>query len=355
MRRLLPPVLAALLAAAATAGLFLAWDGLPGKGGSAHSYSVGFWGDLPYSDEQREEGGPNLIDDMNRSNLAFSVHAGDVKSGEAECKDDVYEQAEEYFEGLEAPNAYTPGDNEWTDCDRNPKYSSRERLDHVREALFDTDRSFGRREVRLEVQGPPEQPYTENRRWRIGRVTYATLHVVGSNNNLSDVAPDRREFEERNEATTRWMRETFEQAEDDNAEAVLLTAQANPGFDRFDPERAPMRDPRTLEADVKGPDPDGGDGFDEFLRELRDQAREFRRPVVLVTGDSHYFRVDKPLQDEEGRRIENLTRVEVPGDNPHNGNNDVQWVEILVDSREREVFSFRPRVVPDNRVAVPSP
>lgn len=82
------------------------------------------------------------------------------------------------------------------------------------------------------------------------------------------------------------MRETFEEAEDDDAKAVLFTTQADPGFDRSDPIRAPTRDPQTLKADAEGPAPNGGEGFDEFLLELREQSREFRRPVVLVTGDS---------------------------------------------------------------------
>jgi hypothetical protein len=74
-----------------------------------------------------------------------------------------------------------------------------------------------------------------------------------------------------------------------------------------------------------------------------------------VHGDSHYFRVDKPLLDGQGRRVENFTRVETFGDHPENGNNDVQWVEVGVDPRDRDVFSFTPRIVPGNRTAVPPP
>jgi hypothetical protein len=146
------------------------------------------------------------------------------------------------------------------------------------------------------------------------------------------------------------MRETFEEAEESDARAVFLFAQANPGFDESDPTRAPLRDPKTLRST------DGkGNGFDEFLKTLREETVDFRRPVVLNHGDSHYMRVDKPLLDEQGRRVENFTRVEIPGDNPQNGNNDVQWVKVNVDTRSREVFSFEPQVVPDNRTAVPSP
>src|SRR5215467_14652741 len=45
------------------------------------SYSIGLWGDLPYSDLQAQVGVPNLIADMNAQRLAFTVHDGDLKAG----------------------------------------------------------------------------------------------------------------------------------------------------------------------------------------------------------------------------------------------------------------------------------
>ena len=70
---------------------------------------------------------------------------------------------------------------------------------------------------------------------------------------------------------------------------------------------------------------------------------------------SHYFRVDKPLLDSQGRRVENFTRVETFGDNQANGNNDVNWLSVTVDPRSREVFSYEQKIVPANRTAVPAP
>ena len=52
---------------------------------------------------------------------------------------------------------------------------------------------------------------------------------------------------------------------------------------------------------------------------------------VNAQGDSHYFRIDRPFLDAEGRRLENFTRVETFGDNQGNGNNDVQWLKVNVD------------------------
>jgi hypothetical protein len=45
-----------------------------------HAYAIGLWGDLPYSDLQKTVGVPNLIADMNRQRLAFTVHDGDIKA-----------------------------------------------------------------------------------------------------------------------------------------------------------------------------------------------------------------------------------------------------------------------------------
>jgi hypothetical protein len=36
-------------------------------------------------------------------------------------------------------------------------------------------------------------------------------------------------------------------------------------------------------------------------------------------------RIDKPLVDATGLRLVNFTRIETPGNNAVNGNNDVNW------------------------------
>jgi hypothetical protein len=128
----------------------------------------------------------------------------------------------------------------------------------------------------------------------------------------------------------------------------MLILQANPGFDRADPTRAPKRDPQTLVADLPAPDPSSGDGYDELLRQIRAEVISFGKPVVLVHGDSHYFRVDKPLLDRNGHRIEHFTRLETPGDNPQSGSNDVQWVRVEVDTSDPEVFDIQQEVVGPN-------
>ena len=111
--------------------------------GNGSSYAIGLWGDLPYSAVQ-EVGVTALIGDMNAQRLAFTVHDGDLKAGGSECTDAVYTKALGYFNALKAPAMFTPGDNDWTDCDRTAGYNSLVQLDKERALFFSTSFSLGR-------------------------------------------------------------------------------------------------------------------------------------------------------------------------------------------------------------------
>ncbi len=326
-----------------------------------HSYAIGLWGDLPYAALQASVGVPNLIADMNAQRLKFTVHDGDLKAGSnSPCDDNLYYQALGFLNSLRAPAMFTPGDNDWTDCDRasNGGFNSLERLDRERVILFGTAFSHGQRKLRQQVQtealclgfGGGMVPCVENRRWTVGRVTYATLNVQGSCNNLCDTAPNPAEYAARNIANIKWLRETFAVATSRRSAAVMIVAQANPGWDANDPTRAPLRDAKTLAQTDGAPD-----GFKDYLLALRNEVVAFRKPVAYVHGDSHYHRIDKPFLDASGLRLENFTRVETFGNSAANGNNDVNWIKVTVQPKSREVFSYQTQIVPGNRTAVPAP
>ncbi|MDD5494113.1 MAG: hypothetical protein PHG36_05525 [Dehalococcoidia bacterium] len=313
------------------------------------AYAIGLWGDLPYSEEQTTIGVPNLIADMNTQKLAFTVHDGDLKAGSnSSCDDALYQRSLDYFNVLKAPAMFTPGDNDWTDCDRpsNGGYNSLERLEYERQVFFSTPYSLGQHRIQQEEQ----DVYVENRRWTVSKVTYATLNIQGSCNNLCDTAPDANEYAARNAADIEWMKETFAKAKERHSVAVMFISQANPGWDQSDPTRAPLRNPKTL-AETDGQP----DGFQEFLTALREEVIAFEKPVSYVHGDSHYHRIDKPFLNDQGQRLENFTRVETFGDNQNNGINEVHWLKVFVNPRQREVFSYQTQIVPANRVAVPAP
>jgi len=145
-------------------------------------YTIGLWGDLPYSDLQATTGVPNLIADMNESDIEFSINDGDLKVGSGvpgsttptTCSDAMYAQALGYLNSLQKPGMLTPGDNDWTDCDRpaNGGFNSLERLDYERAFFFSSPFSLGRQRLRQEVQSTPNclgvsgpTACVENRRW----------------------------------------------------------------------------------------------------------------------------------------------------------------------------------------------
>jgi len=190
----------------------------------------------------------------------------------------------------------------------------------------------------------------ENRRWTYKGVTYATLNIQGSCNNLCDVFPDSNEFAARNAADIAWMLDTFAEAIKPIQRRSCSSRRPIPAFDATDSTRGPVRDPLTL-AETDGLP----DGFESFLVALRDQVVAFKKPVAYVHGDSHYFRVDKPFLNAAGQRLENFTRVETFGDNQATVPTTVNWLKVFVDPRSREVFSYQQQIVPGNRVAVPAP
>jgi len=189
-------------------------------------YAIGLWGDLPYSSVQ-ETGVANLITDMNRQRLAFTVHDGDLKQGNGDpvCNFAMYSKALGFFNSLNAPAMFTPGDNDWTDCDRplNGGFDSLDRLSFERQFFFSDEFSLGQHRLHQRVQtdplclggsnaAPSFEACVENRRWTVGRVTYATLNIQGSCNNLCGVAFNTDEHAARNAADIAWMNETFDRA-----------------------------------------------------------------------------------------------------------------------------------------------
>ena len=159
-----------------------------------------------------------------------------------------------------------------------------------------------------------QTPCSENRRWTFKSVTYAILNVQGSCNNLCssgacDPAGDPAEYAARKAADIAWLQQSFDEANAKGSAGVMIIWQADPGFDTAGFQGAPKRNPTTL-AETDG----NPDGFHDLLSKLRELTISFKKPVVLVHGDSHYFMIDKPLLDAQGRRVENFSRVETFGD-----------------------------------------
>lgn len=298
----------------------------------AATFSFAALGDTPYVLPEDLERFARLITRINAARPAFTIHVGDIKPGNTRCSDEHYAKIGEMFATFEQPLIYTPGDNEWTDCHRadNGGYDPLERLAKIREMFYPSPaRSLGRTKIALEHQGNDARHglYIENARWERDGVVFATVHVVGSNNNLQRDQAAVNEYLARNAANLAWMQATFAQAGARNAKAVVLAFQAEPGWehDGFDDRRS---------------------GFNDTLNALRRHAREFGKPVLVIHGDRHRFVVDKPLRINR-QLLYNVTRVMVYGDQ------EVHGVLVHVDPDDPDVFSFRSLTVPEN-IRVPA-
>lgn len=286
-------------------------------------------GDVPYNavDYWKLD---NVIAEINADKqLAWVLHAGDIKNGSTLCSDEMFLDRFERFQRFEKPFILTPGDNEWTDCHRanNGSYLPLERLAKLREIFYPVPGlTLGQKPMIVEAQ---DAPFVENMRWSEQHVMFATLHIVGSNNALAPFAgrtsADDAEAADRIQAAVEWIEETFAKAEAEDARGVLLLFQANPGIEL-----------------AKGSN--GRKGFEEVLEAFEREAVKFGKPVVLAHGDSHYFRIDKPMKgSRSNRRIENVTRVETFGAD------DVHWLRVVVDPNSPEVFTVRQQIVLENR------
>lgn len=298
---------------------------------AAERFSFMALGDTPYTLPRDDSAFQRLIARTNRLQPAFTVHLGDIKSGDTQCSDDVYTRALELFAQFAQPLVYTPGDNEWTDCHRanNGAYDPLERLATLRRRMYPVPaRSLGAATMPLQTQaaGSEYSNYVENARWEKAGVVFATLHIVGSNNNLQRDRAAVNEYIERNAANLAWIDAAYKRAAEINARGIVFFFQADLAYE-------------------KDNDVDARSGFNDTLERFRRHSMAFGRPVLLVGGDRHRLVIDQPLFGPGRRRIVNVTRIMVHGDA------DVHGTLVHVDTENPDLFSYQPVYIPENMPA----
>ncbi len=301
-------------------------------------FTFGLIGDLGYFSEH-EPWVDNVFADLNRDpSLSFVAHVGDLSRPIFGCTDEMVAKRLSQFNASIHPMIYTPGDNEWTDCHDKQGIKGGnpfERLAKLRSVFFADEQSLGKKKMSLVRQSRSTDPifakYRENARWDIAGVTFITIHVVGSNNGLGRTPEADEEYVERTKANLTWLREGFAHASSNSSRAVMIITQANifPAY----PPSAPEQNPS---------------GFAEIRGSVEKEVRAFGKPVVLVHGDTHYFRIDNPFHQRPKQgtpgepAIENFLRVETIGTPNHH------WLHVTVDPTNPNVFAFSPRIVTAN-------
>lgn len=276
-----------------------------------------FIGDLPYSSGQAKRLTEVIGPAIKKARFPFLVHYGDFKGGGIPCSEAGTRAAYKQITGLMSgaagqpalgPVFYTPGDNDWTDCDRlfrhtGPGGSKSElaQLDLLRRVFYlefplqlDKEWQFSRQSL-----------YPENMAWRSGKIQFGTVHLVGTNNGrlqirMDDVAVALARVAARDQANRAWLNEVFDRARNfrNPADAVIITTQA----DVSDPdESAPCRLANQMSCDA----------FADFRAQLAKHAVACKKPVLLVHGDTGPYCLDKRFG---GADAPNLWRLNAGGD-----------------------------------------
>jgi hypothetical protein len=272
-------------------------------------------GDVPYSEMEASELDA-MIGQMNGEELAFVIHVGDITSGTGPCSDEWFAARKRQFEKSRHPLVIIPGDNDWVDCHRTGR-DPMERLRKFRDLFESGDESLGERKLRLERQAGRYAEYREHLRWIAGEVLFVGLNVQGSNNNLGRTPAMDAEYRARMAAVSAWLQDSLRLARERRLAGMLIFVQGDPDFERKTRRKR--------------------DGFAEFRDALRDLAIDFGKPVLFVNGDSHFYKLDKPLADPRtGRPIENFTRVVVFG------SPQVRWIRAGIDASTPQLFELSP-------------
>ena len=272
-------------------------------------------GDMPYGpDATAGTAYRHLIGMVNALNPPFTLHVGDFKSGVAACTDSEYALQQRNFQRFERALVYTPGDNDWTDCQRRGD-DPLQRLQALRQRFFASSRSLGQRPLDLLRQAdlmPAHAAYVENLRWTYPAgplgVVFATFHTVGPHNGFdAPSAAVRAEALAREAANAAWISAAFAAARNQGARALVLATQAE-SLDYPEHQHRHQQQHQQILGEVR-------EGFARSITQtLLPLAEAARHPVLLIHGDGHHYTVDQPFQNPQHQPIHNLWRLEVFGE-----------------------------------------
>jgi len=291
-----------------------------------NSFAFAVFGDGPYRIWETNRF-RNVIKDINRADVAWLIHVGDLFW--YPCSDGNYRRSVKAINSVQCPVVYTPGDNEWADCYDMiaGSYAPLERLGFLRRTFFPRPgRTLGAHTMGVTTQGenPAWSEFVENVRWVRGGFVFATMHMVGSDNALESYAERAHESDtevkRRTDAGIAWMEETFALAMADSLSGIVLAMHGDPGVSSEMPTTT---------------------GYGAFVHRMEVLVKEFGRPVLLIHGDSHIQRLDKPLLlGPREERLANFTRLETFG------SPDIGWVRVVVDSVAGRIVDVEPRRMP---------
>jgi hypothetical protein len=264
-------------------------------------------GDMPYSDKERlmmSQPNGSIYKTIRRKNPAVLIHFGDLKSSAESCTDELLLSRRELLFNLNPHKVvYTPGDNGWTDCDRNTvevKFDELERLHFIREHFYRGEGEKLTRDLKGIIR---QENFIENAMWTIEQLKFATLHVPGTNNGRehiyeSDIEDALDEADRRDNYNELWLDKLFNEA--NSASGVVIIFQA----DIYHVKLTTPDLECTFNVRIDC------DGFKRIREQIKHKARLYKKPVLVIHGDTNAYCLHQQALIE----AENLWRLNGPGD-----------------------------------------
>lgn len=251
---------------------------------SAEAFSFLAISDVPYTAQEDYTLRQRTHPAIEASKLPFVVFMGDFKNAKLPCSAALLTRRRDQILGLHPGRVfYTPGDNDWTDCDRRQirqRFSELDRLDLLRRLFYSKP-----------MELPPQwlfarqSLFPENMRWIYNNVLFATVHLVSTNNGRDEILLDDAHLaltltDARDRANLIWLDSAFAEAARIGAAAIVIATQA-------DVTRHKYQAPCTTQVRQKC------NAFAAISLRLRYLSAKFAKPVLLMHGDTNPYCLDK--------------------------------------------------------------
>ena len=244
--------------------------------------------DTPYSDKEKLMlQGPNgiLYRLIKETNPSVVMHLGDFKSGGKSCTDALLNEHKALLaQTYPGRIIYTPGDNDWTDCDRTTlpySFNELERLDFLIKLMFKTPPLLTNNLSSITSQATQ----IENKLWINDRLAISTLHLVGTSNGrvhigMSDQESAIKAVNKRDKANLAWLKNIAAQA--NKFDAVIIGFQAD------------IYQQKVLQSgDCDSTSLKTCDAFADYRQAFKQLAKRIKKPVLIAHGDTGDFCFEK--------------------------------------------------------------
>jgi hypothetical protein len=301
---------------------------------AASKFTAAVIGDMPYgskpTDTAEFDAQPAFIESINKDkDVSMVLHTGDIHSGSGYCTLAYDAAIFNQWTGYKVPLVYTPGDNEWTDCHKkkegggtyNKVIGSIDRimdssgrvvnyaggdplanLELVRSIFFSPPGKTlgGAMSVHTQAQEfdaahPTDSSFVENVWFEKAGVLFVTLNIPGGSNNGTDhwfgvptMSPVQQKLvSDFTGAAMRWLDTAFARAKANGAVGVVIMEQA----DMWDLDGDKMTDQHLTQ-------------YKQYIDKIAGLTTALGKPVLLINGDSHFYRSDNPLMKGAACKVE---------------------------------------------------